>query len=160
MTSLFATFIVSLQQVVGLSKQKMFCPRKRERCLRCSTPSNKTWNYTKVEMAGEETSQTLFILEFPFHLWEAHLKLVLLMVGLMAVMMAVMMVLMAVVIVLMVLFNYKRFTSNLYFWLPRLVRCFCQKLSGLIMCAVWIALPKWSCSTWKNDEDESLFQVE
>ena len=29
--------------------------------------------------------------------------------------MAVMMVLMAVVIVLMVLFNYKRFTSNLYF---------------------------------------------
>ena len=37
------------------------------------------------------------------------------MVGLMAVMMAVMMVLMAVVIVLMVLFNYKRFTSNLYF---------------------------------------------
>ena len=33
----------------------------------------------------------------------------------MAVMMAVMMVLMAVVIVLMVLFNYKRLTSNLYF---------------------------------------------
>ena len=30
--------------------------------------SNKTWNYTKVEMAREETSQTLFILEFPFHL--------------------------------------------------------------------------------------------
>ena len=39
MTSLFATFIVSLQQVVGLSKQKMFCPRKRERCLRCSNCS-------------------------------------------------------------------------------------------------------------------------
>ena len=30
--------------------------------------SNKTWNYTKVEMAGEETSQTLSFLEFPFHL--------------------------------------------------------------------------------------------
>ena len=29
-------------------------------------------------MAREETSQTLFILEFPFHLQEAHLKLVLL----------------------------------------------------------------------------------
>ena len=29
-------------------------------------------------MAGEETSQTLFFLEFPFYLREAHLKLVLL----------------------------------------------------------------------------------
>ena len=43
----------------------------------------------------------------------------------------------------------KTLTSNLYFWLPRLVRCFCQKLSGLMMCAVWMALPKWSWSTCK-----------
>ena len=41
-------------------------------------------------------------------------------------------------------------TSNLYFWLPRLVRLFCQNLSGLMMCAVWIIDPKWSCSTWRG----------
>ena len=39
------------------------------------------------------------------------------------------------------------FTSNLYFWLPMLVLCFCQKLSGLIRWAVWIALGKYSWST-------------
>ena len=44
-------------------------------------------------------------------------------------------------------------TSNLYFWLPRLVRCFCQKLSGLMMCAVWIAFPKWSCNTCFTHDD-------
>ena len=40
-------------------------------------------------------------------------------------------------------------TSNLYFWLPRLVRCFCQKLSGLMMCAVWMAFAKYSWRTFR-----------
>ena len=51
-----------------------------------------------------------------------------------------------------------KLVSNLYFWLPRLVRCFCQKLSGLMICAVWIWAEKYSWSTFKIGFTE--FQVE
>ena len=44
--------------------------------------------------------------------------------------------------------NYISITSNLYFWLPILVLCFCQKLSGLMRWAVCIAFGKYSCSTF------------
>lgn len=38
-------------------------------------------------------------------------------------------------------------TSNLYFWLPRLVLCFCQKFSGLMMCTLCIW---WAKNSWRT----------
>jgi len=48
---------------------------------------------------------------------------------------------------ILVFYFLKDLTSNLYFWLAKLVLCFCQKLSGLIICAAWIEVAKCSCKT-------------